>query len=209
MSMNDAHDARLDRGLRAIGEHLPEPAPSPDTCARLTRMIDGAPEPAAAGAEHRQGWGGRLHRAVGALAAIIVLGGLVWVVLAPQKAANDPNEPATVNASGAITLVNFHHDACPVSKQMDPRFQELAGRCRSPKLSIQRVDMTAWAPGEEREQISELGLGGVLTSCQMPMLTGVVMVVDDEGRVLAQARGGEPLDQIERVIYSPRPSPSP
>ncbi len=204
---NQHHDQRLDRGLRAIGEHLPEPSPSPDVCARLTRMVEGGQEPAPISKEAPASWGGRLHRVVGALAAVVVLAGLVWMVLTPQ--APEPREIDGAGTGASMKLVSFHHDKCPVAREMDPRFKELAGRCRSRELTVQRVDMTAWAPGEARERLESLGLGSVLTECQMPMLTGVVMVVDEAGCVIAQARGGEPLDQVERALGDDVPESSP
>lgn len=207
MSMNDAHDQSLDRGLRAIGEHLPEPAPSPDTCARLTRLIEGADEPGAPSVQTTGVWGRRLHRAVGALAALIVLSGMVWFVVAPQRQSGQPTDPPG-EVAAARTLVNFTHQKCKVSKQMEDRFDELAGQCRKPGLTVKKVDMTGWAPGEEQDEINRLGLGCVLSECQMPMLSGMTLVFDDEGQVIAQARGDEPLDQVQRAIGdAPPPSP--
>ena len=200
-------DDAMDRGLRAIGEHLPEPAPRPDLCAKLTRMIDGAqvadaPERAAPGVFTR-----RLHRFVGAVAAMIVVGGLAWAVVSSRPQAPTPPGGEGAAADGALTLISFYHDRCPVAREMEPRFKELAGRCRTGKLSVQRVDMTDWAPGDESERLKSLGLGCVLNTCQMPVLTGAVMVVDEEGQILAQARGNEPLDQVERALADQAPSP--
>ncbi|MFI4897572.1 MAG: hypothetical protein ACIARR_07085 [Phycisphaerales bacterium JB059] len=205
MNTAERHDDALDRGLRAIGEHLPEPAPRPDLCARLTRLIDGAqtddaPEHPTPGPFTR-----RLHRFVGALAAMIVVGGLAWGVISSRPQAPSPSEDG--RAEGELTLISFYHDRCPVAREMEPRFKELAGRCRSRKLTVRRVDMTDWAPGHEDEQLRSLGLGCVLRSCQMPVLTGAVMVVDEEGEILAQARGDEPLDQVERALTDQPPSP--
>jgi hypothetical protein len=205
MNTPERHDDAMDRGLRAIGEHLPEPTPRPDVCARLTHLIDGArtsdtPEHPTPGPFTR-----RLQRVVGSLAAMIVVGGLAWAVLSSRP--HSPSPAEEVHAEGELTLISFYHERCPVAREMEPRFQELAGRCRSRKLAVRRVDMTDWAPGHEDEQLRSLGLGCVLRSCQMPVLTGAVLVVDEEGQILAQARGSEPLDQVERALTDQSPSP--
>lgn len=209
MNINDTSDQRLDRGLRAIGEHLPEPAPSPDTCARLTRLIEGADVPDAPAPELTSRWGQRAHRAMGLIAAAMVLAGMAWLVVSTPRVGSDPSlNTGDASAGAARTLVNFTHRKCEVSKRMEPRFRALAGQCRKAGVSVKQVDMTAWAPGQEREEIQKLGLGCVLSECQMPMLSGMTLVFDDEGHILAQARGDEPLDEVQRALGdSPTPSP--
>jgi len=195
MNMHDQQDESLDRGLRAIGEHLPEPAPSPDTCARLTRLITGGQEPAVVCPAAHRGWGGRLRQLVGGVAALLVLGGLVWMVLAPQPSSPEGDPIRTLEGGAGKTLVSFHHDQCSVAKQMAPRVEAIANRCNS-ALKVDRVDMTEWGPGEAPDRLRELGFDCVLRGCQMPTLSGLVVLLDEDRNILARCRGDEPLDEI-------------
>jgi len=201
---NASQPDALDRGLRAVGEHLPEPTLRPDLAARLTRLVDGVREPERDDAPvpfvvHARRWSG-------ALAAVLVLAALAGVLL-NQRAATAPNGPAdpAPSATAPTALVSFEYQGCRQTDAMAPKFESLC--CESLKgcAVISTISLNDKSPREIYDAIKALGIepefcsGGTF---DVNRLSGVVVAYEPgSGRVLARAQGDEPIDPILKAIH--------